>query len=59
MSSVTANELKTKGISAVESRLENDDEVLISVHGKDRYVVMTLEKYDRLREIYWIRPKPS
>jgi prevent-host-death family protein len=50
MSSVTANELKTKGISAVVSRLGNDDEVMISVRGKDKYVVMTLEKYDRLRE---------
>jgi PHD/YefM family antitoxin component YafN of YafNO toxin-antitoxin module len=50
MSSVTANELKTKGISAVESRLGSNDEVLISVRGKDKYVIMTLEKYDRLRE---------
>ena len=50
MNTVTANELKTKGISAVESRLKTDDEVIISVRGKDRYVVMELEKYSRLRE---------
>ena len=50
MSSVTANELKTKGISVVESRLGSDDEVLISVRGKDKYVIMTLEKYDLMRE---------
>ena len=51
MNTVTANELKTKGVSAVESRLENEDEVIISVRGKNKYVVMELEKYAKLREI--------
>ncbi len=51
MNTVTANELKTKGVSAVESHLETDDEVIISVRGKDKYVVMELEKYAKLREI--------
>jgi prevent-host-death family protein len=50
MSSVTANDLKTRGISAVEDRLEAGEDVIISVRGKDRYVVMSLEKYDQLRE---------
>ena len=50
MNTLTANELKTKGISAVESRLKVDEEVIISVRGKDRYVVMDLDKYARLRE---------
>ena len=50
MNTVTANELKTKGISAVETRLKDDEEVIISVRGKDRYVVMDLDKYARLRE---------
>ena len=50
MNTVTANELKTKGISAVESRLKVDEEVIISVRGKDRYVVMDLDKYAQLRE---------
>ena len=50
MNTVTANELKTKGISAVESHLKMDEEVIISVRGKDRYVVMDLDKYARLRE---------
>jgi prevent-host-death family protein len=51
MSSVTANELKTRGVSAVEDRLEAGEDVIISVRGKDRYVVMSLEKYDQLREL--------
>jgi prevent-host-death family protein len=50
MNAVTANELKTRGISAVEDRLENEEEVIISVRGKDKYVVMSVEKYARLRE---------
>ena len=50
MNAITANELKIRGISAVEDQLENGDEVIISVRGKDRYVVMSLEKFARLRE---------
>jgi len=50
MNAVTANELKTRGVSAVEDRLEYEEEVIISVRGKDKYVVMSLEKYAKLRE---------
>jgi len=50
MSAITANELKIRGISAVEDHLEDEDEVIISVRGKDRYVVMSLEKFASLRE---------
>lgn len=50
MSALAANDLKTKGISAVEARLKVDEEVIISVRGQDRYVIMDLEKYNKLRE---------
>ena len=50
MNTLTANDLKTKGVSAVEARLKDDEEVIISVRGKDRYVVMAIEKYTKLRE---------
>ena len=50
MNAITANELKIRGVSAVEDQLEDEEEVIISVRGKDRYVVMSLEKYARLRE---------
>lgn len=50
MQSLTANELKTKGVSALEERLETADEVIITVRGQDKYIVMSLEKYARLRE---------
>ncbi len=50
MKAVTANELKTRGVSAVEDRLKTEEEVIISVRGHDKYVVMRLEKYAKLRE---------
>lgn len=50
MGTLAANDLKTKGISAVEARLKVDEEVVISVRGQDRYVIMDLEKYNKLRE---------
>ncbi|MBE0576154.1 MAG: type II toxin-antitoxin system Phd/YefM family antitoxin [Desulfuromonadales bacterium] len=49
MKTIAANELKTKGVSTIQNALEEDSEVLISVRGKERYVVMDLEEYNRLR----------
>jgi len=48
--SITANELKTKGVSAIESNLGSNDELIITVRGKESYVVMNLEHYNYLRE---------
>ncbi len=50
MTVVTANDLKTKGISDIERLLQEAQEVVISVRGKPRYVVMELAHYDYLRE---------
>ena len=50
MTVVTANDLKTKGISDIERALQDAQEVVISVRGKPRYVVMDLTHYDYLRE---------
>ncbi len=50
MISLKANELKTRGISAVEDLLRTEEQVIISVRGVDKYVVMGLEKYARIRE---------
>ena len=50
MSVITANELKTKGISVVESQLMDHDEAIISVRGKEKYVIMDVEKYQKIRE---------
>ena len=50
MRDITANDLKTKGVSALETALRRDDEVVISVRGKPRFVVMDVAHYERLRE---------
>ena len=50
MNSIAANELKTQGVSLLEARLAVDDEVIVSVRGKNKYAVITLEKYAQLRE---------
>ena len=50
MQPITANDLKTKGITAIESTLAEQTEAMISVRGKDRFVVMDIEHYNYLRE---------
>lgn len=50
MTSLSANDLKTKGVSAIELALNSAPEVAISVRGKDRFVVMDLAHYHYLRE---------
>lgn len=50
MSEITANDLKTKGVSALKAALSSDGEAVISVRGKRRYVVMDIAEYERLRE---------
>jgi len=47
---ITANDLKTKGVSDIERALQDAQEVVISVRGKPRYVVMDITHYDYLRE---------
>lgn len=49
MKTIAANELKTKGVSSIEKALENSAEAIISVRGQDRYVIMGMEEYNRLR----------
>ncbi|MBI5142005.1 MAG: type II toxin-antitoxin system Phd/YefM family antitoxin [Nitrospirae bacterium] len=50
MPNLSANDLKTKGVSAIEAVLANQPEAVISVRGKERFVVMDMEHYHYLRE---------
>ncbi len=50
MSAIAAAEIKKHGVSALVPALEADGEALITVRGKERYVVMTMAKYNDLRE---------
>lgn len=47
---ITANELKTKGVSALDSLMKNDGEVVVTVRGKNKYVILKSSEFDRLRE---------
>lgn len=47
---LTANELKTKGISRLEEVTSSGEEAIISVRGKHRFVVVSIEQYNHLRE---------
>ena len=50
MTNISANELKTKGVSALESILSHEEEAVITVRGKQKYVVVDMKKYDKMRE---------
>jgi PHD/YefM family antitoxin component YafN of YafNO toxin-antitoxin module len=50
MSHLSANDLKTKGIAAIEYILATQPEAMISVRGKERFVVMDVAHYHYLRE---------
>ncbi len=50
MKQITANEIKTKGISVLDEISKEDEEAVITVRGKQKYVVIPIEKYNRVRE---------
>ena len=43
MGALAANDLKTKGIKAIEEALLNQPEATVSVRGQVKYVVMSQE----------------
>jgi len=47
---ISANDLKVKGVSLLDNLLSTLDEVLISVRGKNKYVVVDMARYEYLRE---------
>jgi hypothetical protein len=50
MTRISANDLKTKGVAAIEAMLADHSEAIVSVRGKDRFVVMEIAQYNYLRE---------
>ena len=50
MSQLSANDLKTKGISAIEFALSSAPEAMVTVRGKEKFVVMDIAHYRFLRE---------
>ena len=48
---VSANEVKQRGVSLFGELLEKFDEVVINFRGKKKYVVMDIERYKMLRAL--------
>jgi len=51
MHAIAANDLKTRGVSILAERLQTEVEAMITVRGKEQYVVMRVEQYRYLREM--------
>jgi PHD/YefM family antitoxin component YafN of YafNO toxin-antitoxin module len=51
MHAIAANDLKIRGVSILEESLQAEAEAMITVRGKEQYVVMRVEQYHYLREM--------
>lgn len=47
---ITANDLKVKGISAIDELVNDNYGVVITVRGIEKYVILPIEEYNQLRE---------
>ncbi len=47
---ISANELKVNGVSLLQKITDEQDEAIITVRGKQKFVVLTIAEYNRLRE---------
>lgn len=50
MTAITANDLKKKGVSILDPILKKNEEVVITIRGQNRYVVMDMDSYTHFRE---------
>ena len=46
---ITANEVKTKGVSIFEQMFEQFSEIIINVRGKNKYCVLPFSEYEEFR----------
>ena len=46
---ISANDVKTKGVTFLGKLLKNADELIINVRGKNKYVVLDIERYEAFR----------
>jgi hypothetical protein len=47
---VNANEVKKRGVSLFGDLLRSFDELIINVRGKDKYVVLDIDRYKEFRK---------
>lgn len=50
INNITANELKVKGVSILEKMISPGNEAIITVRGKDKFVVLAIDDYNHLRD---------
>lgn len=50
MNAISANDLKTRGVGAIEEALADNPEASVTVRGQAKFVVMSREHYAHLRE---------
>ena len=50
MMTISDNDLKIHGISALKKALAHGTAASVSVHGKSEYIVMRVKEYNRIRE---------
>jgi len=48
---ITANDLKIKGISAIDEIVNDNNGVVITVRGVEKYIILPIEEYNQLREM--------
>lgn len=47
---ITENDLKIKGVSLLEDVISQNESAVITVSGKEKYIVLRIEDYHKLRE---------
>ncbi|OPX55143.1 hypothetical protein SAMN02745127_02246 [Oceanospirillum multiglobuliferum] len=47
---ISANDVKTKGVTFFAKLLKSADELIINVRGKNKYVVLDIERYQAFRQ---------
>lgn len=51
MFTVTANDLKVRGVPLLDEAMNSHGEAVITVRGQAKYVVMPIDAYEHLREL--------
>ena len=47
---VAANDLKKKGVKLIDELIKKGDDIIISVRGKQKYVIIDIDKYEKLKD---------
>ena len=47
---VPANDLKKKGVKLIDDLIKKSSEITISVRGKHKYVIMDIDRYEKLKD---------